>query len=151
MLLYSWVSIHTDSEQFIWIDFWYRLSPVTERAVLWHYKGLVLLFAQQREHVLHQLTQSAIGGLVALGLLLDQLSLWVNCENSAHWNADFLIGKHIISSIPKGGIKWLLVMLEQVLDVCKAFNLEDLWFLLDDLSVESRKEAAGRKHERSSG
>lgn len=35
-------------------------------------------------------------GLVALGLLLDQLSLWVNCENSAHWNADFLIGKHIL-------------------------------------------------------
>lgn len=60
MLMYSWVSIHTDSEQFIWIDFWYWLSPVTERAVLWHYKGLVLLFAQQREHVLHQLTQSAI-------------------------------------------------------------------------------------------
>lgn len=24
-------------------------------------------------------------------------------------------------------------MLEQILDVCKAFNLEDLWFLLDNL------------------
>lgn len=44
-----------------------------------------------------------------------------------------------ISSIPKGGIKWLLVMLEQVLDVCKAFNLEDLWFLLDDLSEANRQ------------
>lgn len=38
-----------------------------------------------------------------------------------------------ISSIPKGGVEWLLVMLEQVFDVCKAFNLEDLWFLLNDL------------------
>lgn len=37
-----------------------------------------------------------------------------------------------ISSIPKGCIEWLLVMLEQVLDVSKAFNLEDLWFLLND-------------------
>lgn len=38
-----------------------------------------------------------------------------------------------ISSIPKGSVEWLLVMLEQVLDISKAFNLEDLWFLLDDL------------------
>lgn len=38
-----------------------------------------------------------------------------------------------ISSIPKGSVEWLLVMLEQVLDVCKAFNLEDLWFLFNDL------------------
>lgn len=38
-----------------------------------------------------------------------------------------------ISSIPKGCVEWLLVMLEQVLDIGKAFNLEDLWFLLDDL------------------
>lgn len=38
-----------------------------------------------------------------------------------------------ISSIPKGRVEWLLVMLEQVLDIGKAFNLEDLWFLLDDL------------------
>lgn len=38
-----------------------------------------------------------------------------------------------ISSIPKGGVEWLFVMLEQVLDISKAFNLEDLRFLLDDL------------------
>lgn len=38
-----------------------------------------------------------------------------------------------ISSIPEGCVEWLLVMLEQVLDIGKAFNLEDLWFLLDDL------------------
>lgn len=37
-----------------------------------------------------------------------------------------------ISSIPKGCVEWLLVMLKQVLDVGKAFNLEDLWFLLND-------------------
>lgn len=46
------------------------------------------------------------------------------------------IFKHLlthISSIPKGGVEWLLVMLEQVLDISKAFNLEDLGFLLDDL------------------
>lgn len=42
-----------------------------------------------------------------------------------------------ISSIPKGGVEWLLVMLEQVLDVCKAFNLEDLWFLLNDFPEEN--------------
>lgn len=38
-----------------------------------------------------------------------------------------------ISSIPKGSVEWLFVMLEQVLDISKAFNLEDLGFLLDDL------------------
>lgn len=43
-----------------------------------------------------------------------------------------------ISSIPKGCIEWLLVMLKQVLDVCKAFNLEDLWFLLNDLPEGNR-------------
>lgn len=37
-----------------------------------------------------------------------------------------------ISSIPEGCVEWLLVMLEQVLDVSKAFNLEDLWFFLND-------------------
>lgn len=37
-----------------------------------------------------------------------------------------------ISPIPKGCVEWLLVMLEQVLDVSKAFNLEDLWFFLND-------------------
>lgn len=44
-----------------------------------------------------------------------------------------------ISSIPKGGVEWLLVMLEQVLDICKAFNLEDLRFLLDDLPETNRQ------------
>ena len=44
-----------------------------------------------------------------------------------------------ISSIPKGGVEWLLVMLEQVLDICKAFNLEDLWFLLNDLPEDNRQ------------
>lgn len=53
-------SICSGSEQFIRIDEWYGLSPVTERAVLWHDKGLVLLFTQQREHMLHQLTKSAV-------------------------------------------------------------------------------------------
>lgn len=37
-----------------------------------------------------------------------------------------------ISSIPEGCVEWLLVMLEQVLDVSKAFNLEDLWLFLND-------------------
>lgn len=36
-----------------------------------------------------------------------------------------------ISSIPKGCVEWLLVMLEQVLDVSEAFDLEDLRFFLD--------------------
>lgn len=61
-------------------------------------------------------------------------------KHSNVWKSD--IFKHAlthISSIPKGGIKWLLVMLEQVLDVCKAFNLEDLWFLLNDLSEANRQ------------
>lgn len=44
-----------------------------------------------------------------------------------------------ISSIPKGGVEWLLVMLEQVLDVSKAFNLEDLRFLLNYLPEASRQ------------
>lgn len=56
----SQLSVRTGSEQFIRIDEWYGLSPVTERAVLWHDKGLVLFFAQQWEHMLHQLTKSAV-------------------------------------------------------------------------------------------
>lgn len=44
-----------------------------------------------------------------------------------------------ISPIPKGCVEWLLVMLEQVLDISKAFNLEDLWFLLDDLPEINRQ------------
>lgn len=36
-----------------------------------------------------------------------------------------------ISSIPEGCVERLLVMLEQVLDVGEAFDLEDLWFFLD--------------------
>lgn len=44
-----------------------------------------------------------------------------------------------ISSIPKGCIKRLLVMLKQVLYVRKAFNLEDLWFLLNDLPKGNRQ------------
>lgn len=44
-----------------------------------------------------------------------------------------------ISSIPKGCVEWLLVMLEQVLDISKAFNLEDLWFLLNDLPEINRQ------------
>ncbi len=55
------------------------------------------------------------------------------------WESD--IFKHPlthISSIPKGGVEWLLVMLEQVLDISKAFNLEDLRFLLYDLPETNR-------------
>lgn len=37
-----------------------------------------------------------------------------------------------ISSIPEGCVECLLVMLEQVLDVSEAFDLEDLRFFLDD-------------------
>ena len=39
-----------------------------------------------------------------------------------------------ISSIPEGGVEGLFVMLEQVLDVRKAFDLKDLWFLLSKSS-----------------
>lgn len=48
------------SEQLVRVDRRYGLPPITEGAVLRHDKGLVLLFAQQREHVLHQLTQPAV-------------------------------------------------------------------------------------------
>lgn len=48
------------SQQLIRVDVGYGLSPVTERAELWHDKGLVLLFTKQRKHVLHQLTEPAI-------------------------------------------------------------------------------------------
>ena len=60
MYLYTLVSTCAGSEQFIRVDVRYGLSPVTEGAELWHEEGLVLLFAQQREHVLHQLTQPAV-------------------------------------------------------------------------------------------
>lgn len=48
------------SEQLVGVDGRQRLPPVAEGAVLRHGKGLVLLFAQQREHVLHQLAQPAV-------------------------------------------------------------------------------------------
>lgn len=60
MCMNTWVSICGGSEQFIRVDEGYGLSPVTERAVLWHDKSLVLLFTQQREHMLHQLTKPAV-------------------------------------------------------------------------------------------
>lgn len=56
----SWLCVCAGSEQVIGVDEWYGLSPVTERAVLRHDKCLVLLFTQQREHMLHQLTKPAI-------------------------------------------------------------------------------------------
>lgn len=48
------------SEQLVQVDGCYGLPPVAERAELWHEEGFVLLFAQQREHVLHQLAQPAV-------------------------------------------------------------------------------------------
>lgn len=38
-----------------------------------------------------------------------------------------------VGSVPERSVEWLLVWQEQVLDVRKAFDLELLWFLLDDL------------------
>lgn len=85
---------------------------------------------------------------VGLAMHYDCINLWKNTaknKNKTHehfnvWESD--IFKHAlthISSIPEGGVEWLLVMLEQVLDVSKAFNLEDLWFLLNDLSEADRQ------------
>lgn len=51
---------NTGSKQLIQVDGRYGLPPVAERAELWHEEGFVLLFAQQREHVLHQLAQPAV-------------------------------------------------------------------------------------------
>lgn len=48
------------SEQLVGVDGRQRLPPVAEGAELGHGEGLVLLFAQQREHVLHQLAQPAV-------------------------------------------------------------------------------------------
>lgn len=48
------------SEQLVGVDGRQRLPPVAEGAVLGHGEGLILLFAQQREHVLHQLAQPAV-------------------------------------------------------------------------------------------
>lgn len=48
------------SEKFIEVDDWDGLSPVAKRAELWHDKGFVLLFTQQREHVLHQFAEPAV-------------------------------------------------------------------------------------------
>lgn len=48
------------SEQLVQVDDWDGLPPVAEGAELWHEEGFVLLFAQQREHVLHQLAQPAV-------------------------------------------------------------------------------------------
>lgn len=60
MYMSTWASICAGLEQFIRVDVWYGLSPVTERAELRQDKGLVLLFTQQREHMLHQLTKPAV-------------------------------------------------------------------------------------------
>lgn len=60
-------SIHAGSEELVRVDVWYGLPPVTERAVLRHDEGLVLLFAQQREHMLHQLAKPAVAAVEASG------------------------------------------------------------------------------------
>lgn len=54
------VSVSAASEQLVEVDDWNGLPPVAEGAELWHEEGLVLLLAQQREHVLHQLAQPAV-------------------------------------------------------------------------------------------
>lgn len=41
-------------------------------------------------------------GLVPLGLFLDQLSLGVDGEYPAEWNAHLLIGEHILHGEKKG-------------------------------------------------
>jgi len=56
----TWVSIRAGLEQLIRVDAGYGLPPVAERAVLRQDEGLVLLFTQQGEHVLHQLTEPAV-------------------------------------------------------------------------------------------
>lgn len=48
------------SEQLVQVEDWNGLPPEAEGAELWHEEGLVLLLAQQREHVLHQLAQPAV-------------------------------------------------------------------------------------------
>lgn len=46
--------------------------------------------------MIHQLTQSAVRGLVALGLLLYELSFGVNRKDSANWHSNLLIGKDVL-------------------------------------------------------
>ena len=59
--VYGHLDLHSAGlDQFLGVDVGYGLSPVAERAVLRQHKGFVLLFTQQREHVLHQLTQPAV-------------------------------------------------------------------------------------------
>lgn len=69
--VYTWVSTCAGSEQLVQVDVRYGLSPVTERAELWQNKGLVLLFAQQREHVLHQLTEPAVAAEITENRMND--------------------------------------------------------------------------------
>lgn len=63
----GWVSICAALEQFIRVDFWQWLSPITEGAEFGHQKGFGLLFTQQREHVLYQLAKSAIAVETKIG------------------------------------------------------------------------------------
>lgn len=35
---------------------------------------------------------------IGFGLLLDELSLGIDCENSVQWNADLLVGENILKS-----------------------------------------------------
>lgn len=64
---------------------------------------------------------------------LTSLSVFKSKERGAYQKSPGFTGPLThVSSVPEGGVEWLLVMLEQVPDVCKAFDLEDLRFLLDD-------------------
>lgn len=60
LYIHTHILYSSASEQLLQVDVQQGLPPVTEGAVLRQDKGLVLLFAQQREHVLHQLTESAV-------------------------------------------------------------------------------------------
>lgn len=53
-----------------------------------------------------------------------------------------------ISSIPEGCVERLLVMLEQVLDVGEAFDLEDLRFFLDHLPGRESRVIQTQRHPR---
>ncbi len=66
-------------------------SPLLNKLNLWQLKStLEILLCDAADRCAH------LRGLVALGLLLYELSFGVNCKDSAEWHSNLLVGKDVL-------------------------------------------------------
>lgn len=103
---------------------------------------------QQGEDVVDHFAEPHIRADVGLGMLLHQLTLGVDGEDSIQGHSHLLVGIHIGRPVPKSSIKGLCVWEKQVFDVCQTLDFELFWLLFNHFSVQGGEEAAGAQQKR---